>query len=644
VSSVAAGQPVAVDVLVDLSATGFGPQDVERLVARWTQPESISPPGTRVTLVAPPGASAGEPLHLPPDWVAVDADSSLDLLNNVLGAAGRQGRALLLLTGAVDVSGEAVSLLCESLGRDPLFGFAVPRIGCADGCCFASLSTHGLGEAPWVSRRVLAELPETELITEFLSPCVLIRPEVLANFGPLDCRFKALPAALLHYMAMARRCGFRVLLANRAVVLIDGPTCAARTAPSMAALSPADESVLRQLVPELQRGWDQFRGASWQRFERLASAAGTAKSPARSSMLLDMRNVPPSYNGTTQAALNTAIGFKKLAPDWDVAVLANDKAIAFHNLERIFSGWPIHTILPEGPFTATVRLSQPWHIQEMIDAHQVALFNAYLMLDTIAWDVVYPAPTDLDGIWHFLADHADALLFDSEFTRQRFLQRFPTGAAVPGRVTHFSFDPDEYVQSNAPDADGDEEFFLIVGNSYDHKDVRRTLETLTAGFPFHRIKVLGLAGSTSPFVTAYESGELSETDVHRLYASASCVVLPTFYEGFGFPLVTALSYGRTVLARRSSLVEELAAHCSPRGRLLTFDRREDLVDLVGRLVHRRPLPDLPVGSSVRHGRFRSWSDVARDILSFLEPLVRDPSSSRWTPRERVLRQLLSYRA
>jgi glycosyltransferase involved in cell wall biosynthesis len=444
-------------------------------------------------------------------------------------------------------------------------------------------------------------------------------------------------------MATARRCGFRVLLANRAMVLTNRATCAARSVP-LGELSPADEPLLRQLVPDLQRAWDQFRGASWQRFERLASVGGTPKSPARSSMLLDMRNVPPSYNGTTQAALNTALGFKKLAPDWEVAVLVNDKAIAFHKLEQMFSGWPIHTMLPEGPFTVTVRLSQPWHIQEMIDAHQTALFNAYLILDTIAWDVVYPAPTDLDGVWRFLADHADALLFDSEFTRQRFLRRFPTGAAVPARVTHFSFDPDEYVQSAAPPAVEDEPYFLIVGNSYDHKDVRRTLEILTTGFPFHRVTALGLAGSTSPFVTAYESGELSEPDLHRLYAGARCVVLPTFYEGFGFPLVTALSYGRTVLARRSSLVEELAAQCSPRGRLLTFDRREDLVDLVGRLVHGGVLPEIPVGSSVKNGRFRCWADVARDILSFLEPLVRDPSRSHWASRERALRQLLSYRA
>jgi len=266
------------------------------------------------------------------------------------------------------------------------------------------------------------------------------------------------------------------------------------------------------------------------------------------------------------------------------------------------------------------------------------------MLDTIAWDVVYPAPTDLDGVWHFLADHADALLFDSEFTRQRFIGRFPTGNVIPACVTHFSFDPTEYVFPDEPRFADDEEFILIVGNSYDHKDVRPTLDTLSAGFPFHHIKVIGLAKSTSPYVTAYESGELSETDVHRLYARARCVVLPTFYEGFGFPLVTALSYGRTVLARRSSLVEELAAHCSPRGRLVMFDRREELIAVVGRLVHGGPLPAVTVGSSVKNGRFRSWSDVATDILSFLAPLVRDPSRSRWLARERMLRQLLSYRA
>ena len=46
--------------------------------------------------------------------------------------------------------------------------------------------------------------------------------------------------------------------------------------------------------------------------------------------------------------------------------------------------------------------------------------------------------------------------------------------------------------------------------------------------------------------------------MHRLYAAAKLVVFPSFYEGFGLPVVTALAYGRTLCARESPVLTEVA--------------------------------------------------------------------------------------
>jgi hypothetical protein len=279
------------------------------------------------------------------------------------------------------------------------------------------------------------------------------------------------------------------------------------------------------------------------------------------------------YNGTTQAVLGIVDGLKAIRPKWDVALLGNPQGASFHDLARAYPGWPVHTALPERPFTVALRPSQPWHIREMVDLHRVSLFNAYLLLDTIAWDIGYAAPPQLEGTWQFLADHADAFLFDSEFTRRRFIERFPSAGSVPGRVTHLSFDPDEYARSGVASRGDGPEFILVIGNNLDHKDVRHTVDALASAFPYRHIRVLGPADVASPFVRAHESGTVSDADIHGLYASAQLVVFPSFYEGFGFPIVTALAYGKTVLARRSALVEEVAAQCVRRGRLVTFTGR-----------------------------------------------------------------------
>jgi hypothetical protein len=357
-------------------------------------------------------------------------------------------------------------------------------------------------------------------------------------------------------------------------------------------------------------------------------------------VLLDIRNVVPIHNGTTQAALGCVRALRRLAPRWDVAVLTTPAAVAFHQLESLCGDWQLHTTPPEASYTAALRLSQPWHIQEMIDLHRAALFNAYFMLDTISWDVVYAAPTHLDGTWGFLADHADGYLFDSAFTERRFLTRFDVRQAVRA-VCHYPFAPAEYVRGSVRDT-GRKGSLLVFGNELDHKDVAQTVDLLADAFPFERIVCFGPASLERPGVRVCRSGNLSEEDVHQIYADAGIVILPSFYEGFGFPIVTGLAYGKTVIARRSELLEELARYCTT-GQLIAFERREDLVETLGRLRQGEDVESVPLGSAVS-GKPRVWLDVAADIVRFLESLVSQSTGSRWRERERVVNQLLAFRA
>jgi hypothetical protein len=629
-----------IDVVIDLSAWPVDGPDLDRLITQWAQPESLGTVARTVTGIIAPGRLREQSIHQRPGWNFLEADSPVAQVSEALQEADRYGSPLLLIRGPVDIGCEALGVLRQSLERDPMFGFALPRIGCVDRCCFLRLLRYGVGVPEWLPRRILPELPDTEVMGETVSPCLLIRTDIIANFGPLDCRFEAVAPAVLHYMASARRCGFRSVLSNRALVGMEGLQCTNQQAPI--SISARDDLLLHELVPDLERSWGEFRAGLWERFEKLSTVRFDSRSAtARPSLLLDVR-VGPFYNGTTQAILGTARGFKGLESDWEVALLANPRGAAFEQLEQMFQDSSVYTQVPDRPFTVALRPSQAWYMQDMVDLHSVSLFNVYLMLDTIGWDIVYTAPAHLDGNWRFLADHADGLLFDSEFTRQRFIERFPSGRRTPSLVTHFSTDPDEYVQVHEPPPAGRDGFVLVVGNHLDHKDVRQTVDALAAAFPFQHIKALGLASSTLPLVTALSSGHLSETEVHRLYCEAQLVVFPSFYEGFGFPIVTALAYGRTVLARRSALVEELAARCVRKGRLMVFNRREELVELVGRFVHGEEVPEYPLGLDGTKSQPRTWRDHAEDILQFVDRLVREPARSNWIAREHTVRQMLSY--
>ncbi len=210
------------------------------------------------------------------------------------------------------------------------------------------------------------------------------------------------------------------------------------------------------------------------------------------------------------------------------------------------------------------------------------------------------------------------------------------GGVLKSDVVHFHepipMDVAQQSQVEAP-------YILLVGNDMDHKFIMPTLELLTDAFPFQRFKALGSKKSTGPLVTALPSGLIPEDEVEQLYAEAQAIVFPSFYEGFGIPLLKGLSYGRTVIARNSELLCEIAARHRGPGRLIGYDTPTRLVEVIGRLLHGLPVADMPLGTLLADGEEpMDWLRIARNLLEFVEDLSNHVNTRRWLARERAVRQ------
>jgi hypothetical protein len=72
-----------------------------------------------------------------------------------------------------------------------------------------------------VARAVLATLPDYYVTTECLSPCFLIRRELVANLTPTIEGWVDTRGLFAEYTVRARRLGFRTVISNRAVVRLD---------------------------------------------------------------------------------------------------------------------------------------------------------------------------------------------------------------------------------------------------------------------------------------------------------------------------------------------------------------------------------------------------------------------------------------
>jgi glycosyltransferase involved in cell wall biosynthesis len=610
--------------LIDLS--GEGSSEAAASLRTLTRRDVLGACITRaLVLVNTPEAGA---LHAPCGW-RVTAAPPAQAGQWAFDMAADADAALLVVAGGVTPAAESIGALREALLLDPLFGIAVPRIGVSgSGRIVSPDSWHGGGSLVPVS--VLAEQAEYRVLPEMLAPCLLIRRELTGNLGVSAGGWQTLGGLVADYAVRARRAGFRTVLCNRAIVesthgLPDGLT-----------IDRSDLSAI-EMREDLARTRIVLGDTSPWRAEHLLGAVADAPE----SLVLDARNLAPVYNGTSAAILQIADAIYAARRDDRITLWAHDDVAEWHDLHGRYPAWSIHVAraLPD-PAAAAIRLSQPWHVSEIESLNQVAAVTLYWMLDNIAWDILYTAPAGLDGLWERLAREADGILFISEFSRRRFLNRFPVLPRVRAGVCRLSLSPADYqgpVDGETPAGP----YWLIIGNRYDHKHVAPTVDVLTRAFPARRMVVFGDRGQLrTPLVTCFDSGAIDEATVQACYANAEVVVFPSFYEGFGIPIVQGLARGRTVVARASALVSELADLYRGPGRLLTYSTERELVDLLNRLDRGETLPGVPLGAAASAGTW-TWHSAARCVLEAVSELVTCSPSRQMLERTGLGRGLTS---
>lgn len=105
---------------------------------------------------------------------------------------------------------------------------------------------------------------------------------------------------------------------------------------------------------------------------------------------------------------------------------------------------------------------------------------------------------------------------------------------------------------------------------------------------------------------------VSEEHLPALYAGAELVALPSFYEGFGLPVVEAMAHGRPVI---SSNVTSLPEVLGDGGLLIDPHDPADMAEKAGRILTDEALSkQLSKNATIRAKAF-SWNTVAEKTLS-----------------------------
>lgn len=543
-------------------------------------------------------------------------------------SAKESGASLLVLDGPSLFDSRAVTALENVLDRDPYFAFALPRLSGYGRELIRKLDeTLGDPEFNMIPRSVVDDAPEYYLIPDRIESCVLIRANVVRDFWPLEQNYETLWGMLRDLEARARQAGFRCVVANRAVIEASDISSFQDTSANR-----RDREKISARFPEsadLERLWREF--PEHER-ESLLGRASSASVALNRTLLLDLSDLGAIRNGTSEATLGILRGLRSSAGHWSISLLVSPEIERFHRLREDFPEFEIEWPNPSHRFTAVLRLNQPWSLATLIRLHKAALFNFVFVHDTILGDMFRGSPMGLDQVWRFLAKNADGLIYNSDFTRQRFRTRYPVDSRVDECVAYLSCHPSDY-RKEIEDLRS-EPYLFVVGNQYPHKWMKQTIEILSSAFPFEKLRALGYEDPSVPNLESLSSGHISENVIDQLYAGAWAVVYPSQYEGFGFPVIRALSYGKTVIARKSALLSEIAERYRGPGRLWAFETEIDLVEAVGRVLHGMDWEETQLGSALASSEEPdSWREVADVILHSIEERTRKPESSNWECRQ-----------
>lgn len=176
-----------------------------------------------------------------------------------------------------------------------------------------------------------------------------------------------------------------------------------------------------------------------------------------------------------------------------------------------------------------------------------------------------------------------------------------------------------------------EEFLLFVGTL----EPRKNIDSLLAAYAWlrqkghsHALVLAGVRGwidtafvrrvETHPFTQdIHLTGGIADADKSALYQLADLFVYPSFYEGFGFPPLEALSVGTPVVTSYNSAIPEIVG---PWASLVNPSDPQELAAVLSEQVMRpRRVPE-----AVRHAvRERyTWQRAAAETLEVFHQVVR----------------------
>jgi len=497
-------------------------------------------------------------------------------------------------------------------------------------------------------QRVAEHLPRYFIIPTGVGFCMLIRRSIIDNFGLFDEVYGLGYNEENDFCSRINRYGYSAVMANRAFVFHAG-TCSF-TPEQKTLQDKTNEHILSGRYPEYFPAvgrYCEYRIDPADYFSEIICGVYPKK-----RLLFGLYLLADQYNGTAEYGLSLLDQFTRMYGDkYDISVLTNREGAAFHKLEDRFERIIYLDELGTSgkKFDITFVPSQIFSLEFLALLNRHSLKIIFVLQDIIAWRCNYLTSPEAEFCLQYSFLFCDGIVAISDFSRKDALDYIGMYDLVleevpPVRVIHHSYlkreSEEEYAcDVQAPDvvsgipAKG---FILLLGNHYSHKALALALKSLqtldcnivVVGADKHEITE---DVDINDSIACFRSGCLSHAFIDRLYTDCALVLYPSQYEGFGLPVINAMTHGKKIVVFNNQLNRELERTIPDAGRhLVFFDRFPDLAGIIEReLADRSPLSaDTPL---------RSWADAAQETEAFIgQILAEQPDRKRLENRWRTM--------
>jgi hypothetical protein len=420
-----------------------------------------------------------------------------------------------------------------------------------------------------------SKLPKLAYVPTANGFCFAIRNTVAQNFEGFDEAFVPAYEEENEFCLRVSQSGYRIAIANWSFVThLEGRSFSLKA--GRGELMQDHYKMILEKYPFYPERIQQYFASLDVKALHLLGVDSRKDSKESKTVLIDGRTLRTDHNGTMKLICDVVRQASESG--YSVDLIAPLNSVKHHKLNSLKNLTIIDS--PQKFYDLGIKIGQPFEMHSLLTVPLHSKVAVNIFFDTIALDCIQIYEDSINQYWGDLDDLYSAIIFISEHSKDQFVKRFsPKKAECISLLLPIDLD----LLLAQPKSIVDWKYTFVVGNNFVHKGMKIALQKLPYYSGHKYVALFRETDLGRDDILFYPPGELTDEDIASLYQNCEKVIFPTFSEGFGYPLVEALRYGKKIICRPLKPFVEIFSELPERLKaLVTFSTTltpEDIQDI-----------------------------------------------------------------